>query len=90
MESQIKELKKGNDQLSVTPTIIIKSVGKASTSFLPLFPPSLTQCWAKLYMFVPVIVLLYPNIEYEGGGGGGGWGIFSKRERRTLFSGFNG
>ena len=48
MESQIKELKKGNDQLSVTPTIIIKSVGKAATSFFPFFPPSLTQCWAKL------------------------------------------
>ena len=74
MESQIKELKKGNDQLSVTPTIIIKSVGKAATSFFPFFPPSLTQCWAKLYMFVPVIVLLYPNIEYEVGGGGGGDG----------------
>ena len=37
MESQIKELKKGNDQLSVTPTIIIKSVGKAATSFFPSF-----------------------------------------------------
>ena len=30
MGSQIKELKKGKDQLSVTPTIIIKSVGKAA------------------------------------------------------------
>ena len=63
MESQIKELKKGNDQLSVTPTIIIKSVGKASTSFFPSFP----RPWPNVeqnYMFVPVIVLLHPNIEY--------------------------
>ena len=29
---------------------------------------------SKTIMFVPVIVLLYPNIEYEGVGGGGGGG----------------
>ena len=64
MESQIKELKKGNDQLSVKPTIIIKSVGKAATSFFPLLSPFPDPMLSKTIMFVPVIVLLYPNIEY--------------------------
>ena len=46
MESQVKELKKGKDQLSVIPTITVKSDGKAATSYLffPFFPPPLAQC----------------------------------------------
>ena len=89
MESQIKELKKGNDQLSFIPTITVKSVGRAATLYLFFSLLSLAPgpMLSKTLMYVPVIVLLYPNIEYRwvGGGGGGGCGIFSKRERRTLF-----
>ena len=83
MESQIKELKKGNDQLSVTPTIIIKSVGKAATLYLffSLLSPVPDPMLSKTIMFVPVIVLLYPNIEYEGGGDGG----YLAKEKEGLF-----
>ena len=35
---------------------------------------------SKTIMFVPVIVLLYPNIEYEGVGGGGGGYLAKKKE----------
>ena len=38
--------------------------------FAPLSPVP-DPMLSKTIMFVPVIVLLYPNIEYEGGGGGG-------------------
>ena len=36
-------------------------------------------------MFVPVIVLLYPNIEYEGVGGGGGGGYLAKKKEGLFF-----
>ena len=41
---------------------------------------------SKTLMYVPVIVLLYPNIEYRwvGGGGGGGGGYLAK-EKGGLF-----
>ena len=39
---------------------------------------------SKTLMFVPVIVLLYPNIEYEGGGGGG-WGYLAKEKEGLFF-----
>ena len=50
--------------------------------FLPLLflpPPAPGPMLIKTLMFVRVIVLLYPNIEW------GGQGIFSKREN-SLFS----
>ena len=36
---------------------------------------------SKTLAFVPVIVLLYPNIEYGGGGGGGEDGEYLAKEK---------
>ena len=87
MESQIKELKKGNDQLSFIPTITVKSVGKAATLYLffSLLSPSPGPMLSKTLMYVPVIVLLYPNIEYRWVGGGGGDVGYLAKEKGGLF-----
>ena len=70
----VKSHVKGNDQLSVIPIIIVISVGKAPTLYLffSLLSPAPGPMLSKTLMFVPIIVLLYSNIEYGGGGGGGG------------------
>ena len=86
MESQIKELKKGKDQLSVIPTNIVKSVGNAVTLhlfFSHLFPAP-GPMLSKTLIFVPVIVLLYPNIEYRWVGGGDG-GYLAKEKGGLFF-----
>ena len=51
--------------ISHSQTIIVKSVGKASTFYLffSFLPPPPGPMLSKTLMIVRVIVLLYPNIE---------------------------
>ena len=71
-----KGIKKGNNQLSVIPIIIVKSVGKAATLYLffSLLSPASGPMLSKTLMFVPIIVLL--------GGGNGG---YLAKEKEGLF-----
>ena len=82
-----KGIKKGNDQLSVIPIIIVISVGKAATLYLffSLLSPAPGPMLSKTLMFVPIIVLLYSNIEYGGRGVGGGNGGYLAKEIEGLF-----
>ena len=68
--------------------IIVISVGKAATLYLffSLLSPAPGPMLSKTLMFVPIIVLLYSNIEYGGGGEvGGGNGGYLAKEIEGLF-----
>jgi len=87
MESQIKELKKGNDELSVIPTIIVKIVGKAATFYLffPLLSPAPGPMLSKTLMFVPVTVQSVISQHWIRGLGGGDGGYLAKEKGGHFF-----